>query len=284
MNKGPAYDVYARAHLKYEDKMYHSALQLFKDCIQAISEMDAIELLPKVLQEVTVCCEQLGDLNQAAMFKNFERQYYETVLMRHQLDLIDEEKENLKHIQNRAADLEGLARLCDENDCAKLAMDYMTKAAVIRRNKLGRSNSETQRSLDLFAQYHAKAGEAQYKTNVETVRKSNPNIFRQPSEQEKAVDDGGPLVRKRTSILKLRRDSNSTLLDTPKKKVHFPDALPRYTDEKKRRSLQKLLQVAVWLAMVHFLLPLVPFPKHLSHLMFQTKVVAWLLGVIFITR
>ena len=50
--------------------------------------MDAIELLPKVLQEVTVCCEQLGDLNQAAMFKNFERQYYETVLMRHQLDLI----------------------------------------------------------------------------------------------------------------------------------------------------------------------------------------------------
>lgn len=279
MDKGIAYDKFEQANLKFEQKSYQSALDRFKDCIQAISEVDAIELLPKVLQKVAICCENVGDIKQAKMFKNFEKQYYETVLMRHSLDMIDEEKENFKKIQDRAAELEGLARLCDENDCAKLAMDYMTKATLIRRNKMGRNNLETQRSLDLFADYVGKAGSAQYKENVEKVRKSNPDIFQKVPSSEN--------VRRRTSILKSRKTSvqnSQTSAETgPKKKVHFSSVLPKYTDEKKRRTIWKQVQFVILLILVQLATPLI-LPVHLSHLLVQFKVVIVLLGVIIITR
>ena len=85
---------------------------------------------------------------------------------------------------------------------------------------------------DLFGKYYAKAGAAQYKENVEAVRTQDPSLI-----ESQSVDLPVTLNRK-NSILKLSRSVQS--LDLPKKKVHFPDILPRYTIEKRKRALNKV--------------------------------------------
>jgi len=274
-----AHDVFERANEMFQDNMYEKAHQLFKECIYAISEAEAIDLLPKVLGKVAVCCEKLGDVRQAQIFKNFEKQYYETVLVRHSLDMIDEEKENLQQIQRRAAELEGLARLCDENDCAKLALDYITKASLIRRSKFGH-NADTRKTLGKFEDYYAKAGESEYKSSLESFRRSSSISLHRTSRHSSMDSVDEPAARRRTSILKKQPSSfdNST-----KKKVHFPESLPRYTDEKRRRAFNKMTLIGVWVAMVHFLLPPI-LPQTLTHLAVQLKVIAVLIGLIIITR
>ena len=106
------------------------SLSITQHFFQLLSQ-STIELLPECLDMLAECCTQLGDVNQACVFKKFETMYYEQVLVRKSLDMIgkfylkqiyksklgvDEEKENYQEIIDRVAKLEKLARLCDQND------------------------------------------------------------------------------------------------------------------------------------------------------------------------
>ena len=77
----------------------------------------------------------------------------------------------------------------------------------------------------------AKAGAAQYQENLQNLRQTNPELL----ESHNSQDDEG---LRRRSILK--RNGSSMSFDTPRKKVHFPDKLPRYTLEKKSRLMTKV--------------------------------------------
>jgi len=149
--------------------------------------------------------------------------------------------------------LEKIARLCDENDCANLALDYMTRASSIKENYfLSESENQFEKIMNEMISNNL---EKDYKKNVAEVSSG---------------------LRKRGSILKAPGLINST---NEKKKVHWPENLPRYTIEKRWRNLKKVLLFIAWIIFVEFLSRNF-IPHHLVSFHTQIKSIAILVSII----
>lgn len=223
--------LYAEAVELLNLKKYQDSSYLFKNCIQNLKK-GTIELLPNCLSKLAECYEAQNKVQQACVFKKFEKMYYEQVLVRKSLDMIDEEKENYQAILNRVAKLEKIARLCDENDCTNLALDYVTRASSIKENYLPDSeNLQLEKIMNEMI--------------TENSERNYPD----------SVNDKSSVLRKRGSILKTgnRSSSISPNGDCSKKKVHWPENLPRYTVEKRWRTFKKVLLFIAWIIFVEFL-------------------------------
>jgi len=239
--------IYARAIELFNMKNYQDSSYLFKNCIQNL-EKGSIELLPSCLNKLAECYEAQNNVQKACIFKKFEKMYYEQVLVKKSLDMIDEEKENYQAILNRVAKLEKIARLCDENDCSNLALDYMTRASSIKENYFLEPSDEKQ-----FEKIMNEMNQLEYKKNVADVTSG---------------------LRKRGSILKAPGSSGNE-----KKKVHWPENLPRYTIEKRWRNLKKVLLFIAWIIFVEFLSRNF-IPHHLVSFHTQIKSIAILVSII----
>jgi len=246
----------------FEKKNYEESRKLFKICIQLLNH-STIELLPQILDKLSTCCIELGDDQQACIFKKFEKMYYEQVLMRKSLDMIDEEKENYQEIIDRVAKLEKLARFCDQNDCANLAVEYMTRATQIRSNCLSDSNRDSRARQEEIQTLLAKKARQDYERNVDQVQAQLKSEVRK---------------RSTTSILKHQSSvqSNST-----KKKVHWPENLPRYTEEKRWRSIRRAMLLIGWCILIDFLSRHL-IPPWMSDYQMQIKTITILLTVILV--
>merc|ERR1712168_315984 len=246
--------IYARAIELFNMKNYQDSSYLFENCIQNL-EKGSIELLPSCLNKLAECYEAQNNVQKACIFKKFEKMYYEQVLVKKSLDMIDEEKENYQAILNRVAKLEKIARLCDENDCANLALDYMTRASSIKENYFLDQSEETTQFEKIMNEMISDNIEKDYKNNI----------------------DATTGLRKRGSILKPPGGSFGATKGIEKKKVHWPENLPRYTIEKRWRNLKKVLLFVVWIIFVEFLSRNF-IPTHLFHT--QIKSIAILVSII----
>lgn len=245
----------------YSKKQYGECRKLLKVCIQLLNQ-STIDLLPQCLDKLAECCTQLGDDYQACVFKKFETMYYEQVLVRKSLDWIDEEKENYQEIIDRVAKLEKLARLCDENDCASLAIEYMTRATQIRSNCLSDTNRDTVERHGEIESFLAKKARQDYERNVSQIHTTNK-------------------TRKRTSILKSNLTTHQTSNTQQKKKVHWPETLPRYTVEKRWRNVRRLVLLIGWCILIDFLSRHF-IPLWMSAYQTQVKTITILLTVILV--
>ena len=93
---------------------------------------------------------------------------------------------------------------------SNLALDYMTRASSIKENYFLEPSDEKQ-----FEKIMNEMNQLEYKKNVADVTSG---------------------LRKRGSILKAPGNSSGN----EKKKVHWPENLPRYTIEKRWRNLKKV--------------------------------------------
>jgi len=250
----------------FKQRQYGECRKLLKICIQLLSQ-STIELLPECLDMLAECCTQLGDVNQACVFKKFETMYYEQVLVRKSLDMIDEEKENYQEIIDRVAKLEKLARLCDQNDCASLAVEYMTRATQIRSNCLADSNRDSRVRQDEIQQFLAKKARQDYERNVSQVH----------TQQQEQKETPNTQVRKRTSILKQQSINGQS----SKKKVHWPETLPRYTVEKRWRNIRRFIFLIGWCILIDFLSRHM-IPLWMSAYQTQIKTVTILMTVVLV--
>jgi len=271
--KRVAFDHYETGNVHFQDNMYEKAQKSYEKSLIVIAEAELIDLLPKVLNRIAECFEKLGKLEYANKFKKLEIEFYETVLYRHSLNMIDAEKETFKEIEDRAAQLRTLSKLCDENDCFKLALNYIAKAAILGKETNGSNSPQTREDIEKYEKMFAKAGAAQYQENLQNLRQTNPELL----ESHNSQDDEG---LRRRSILK--RNGSSMSFDTPRKKVHFPDKLPRYTLEKKSRLMTKSFYAVIWAVFVLFCLQEL-LPRSLIPISVQIKIIAVLVGSILLT-
>jgi hypothetical protein len=205
--------MYAYALELLRAKKYQHSAALFKLCIENMSQ-SSIQLLPRCLNSLAVCYEAMADVNRACVFKKFEKMYYEQVLVKKSLDMIDEEKENYQEILNRVKQLEKLARLCDRNECTDLTIDYITKAVSIKE----KDDSST-------------------KVDRQTDREMSQTVRKRGSILKTSSSSTGSKITGSNSFDLTENAENSS----KKKKVHWPQHLPRYTIEKRWRNIRKVL-------------------------------------------
>jgi len=130
-----------------------------------------------------------------------------------------------------------------------LALDYMTRASSIKENYFLEPSDEKQ-----FEKIMNEMNQLEYKKNVADVTSG---------------------LRKRGSILKAPGNSSGN----EKKKVHWPENLPRYTIEKRWRNLKKVLLFIAWIIFVEFLSRNF-IPHHLVSFHTQIKSIAILVSII----
>ena len=145
--------------------------------------------------------------------------------------------------------MEKLARLCDSNErwvitakklawgystpfSTDLTIDYITKAVSIKDNYL-----EVKNEIDELSKNSEIIEDSAQKSSIPVI------------DTEKNMNTPNQIIRKRGSILKsstikpssidLSNDCENSSIK--KKKVHWPQHLPRYTVEKRWRNIRKVI-------------------------------------------
>ena len=108
----------------------------------------------------------------------------------------------------------------------------MTRATQIRSNCLADSNRDSKVRQDEIQQFLAKKARQDYERNVSQIHTHQQQ--QEQHEQEKTH------VRKRTSILKQHSINGLQTPTNKKKQVHWPETLPRYTQEKRWRNIRRV--------------------------------------------
>lgn len=138
----------------------------------------------------------------------------------------------------------------------------MTRATQIRSNCLADSNRDSKVRQDEIQQFLAKKARQDYERNVSQIHTHQQQ--QQQQEQEKTH------VRKRTSILK-QHSINGLQASNKKKQVHWPETLPRYTQEKRWRNIRRVC--------IYFLIS-----KNLNKIFKFIFLIGWCLVIDFLSR
>lgn len=75
----------------------------------------------------------------------------------------------------RASEYEQLARLCLQQDCVGLALEYSGKATLLHRHEFGDEHEDTKKSFELFTTIYAEAGKKQYSDSMEQLNLESLN-------------------------------------------------------------------------------------------------------------
>nr|XP_039249600.1 uncharacterized protein LOC120327212 isoform X1 [Styela clava] len=244
------------------------------------------ELFPKCLQNIASCYSEKGDMDNALSFKKFEKLYYETVLLHNGLDGLlmkdpsesDEQstrdrgdgsseasgssiQDSTSEINDesdwessdakspntkRASEYEQLAKLCLQQECIGLALEYSGKATLLYMHEYGDDHQKTRKSFEQFTSVYAEAGKLEYSESMEQLNLGNKSNISSPYEIEETLlrhrknvksteKSGGarPLKRTRSILKKRASDDNMTQQNSEttapeqQRRVTFADPLPQ---------------------------------------------------------
>lgn len=283
---------YDEAVKAMDSKDYDTAISSFQKCMKKLSSQGlglTSELFPKCLQNIAACYNEKDEIEKALSFKKFEKLYYETVLLHNGLDGLQmrddqvdldlqpsrdrgdgsseasadsitvngnegpsDEDESQNEVMKRASDYRQLARLCMQQECISLALEYSGKATLLYRHRFGDDHEETKKSFDLFTSIYAEAGKKEYSDSMdqanveleentelksadaveETLLRHRRNLKKSEHEDDKnkeskPVKRTRSILKKKTSIDSMNvNTTEQTTPDTPRR-VTFADPLPQ---------------------------------------------------------